>query len=179
MFGKLIGESIFKKIIIASNFDGNFDQYAVHNARLFLSSSDGEIRDESALDLEKIWVESTREMQEAAKCCSLCRSEDIAYYEEIYFCTEEIKDIDENGMIDLPDFIHEICSDKKIGIVRTKKTNGFVYATGSFKLCTQCLKSPIRNKKGILKINMNEYYEYPMYKYYEALGFNRIKQHLD
>jgi hypothetical protein len=172
MWSQLNRESILKKIIIASNFDGDYDPFAVKNARLFLTSPD----DQKEPDLKSLWAEETENIQAMDQLCSICQSENIAYTQDLYFCTEEIKDIDQAAPLKLPDFIPSIISDGKIAIAHTSRQRGFRYAKGKLRLCSRCLESHQSRQMGTLKIELKEYYEHPMYEYYQVLGFNRIKE---
>jgi hypothetical protein len=169
------GLSIFKSMLIASNFDHGFNEDAVEQARLRLAGR----YHTKKLDLKRFWQEETELLLERDKLCVMCRSPRIEYSEDIYFCTEEAEDIEEEGKINLPEFIPEIISEIGIATRHTRDKAGFRYAKGKFKLCHNCLLSHKNNKQGTLRITLREYYDHPLYSYYEALGFNRVKQKLD
>ncbi len=158
-------------MLIASNYDGGYTQDAVEQAKLLLSSR----YNSNEFNLKDKWEEETGLILEEDKGCSICRSPDVAYTENIYFCTEEIKDIDEDGEIVLPEFISKKYADFGVGVQHTHKNAGFRYIRGKFKLCQGCVHSRWNSKQGKPRINLGEYYAHPLYKYYEALGFCRIK----
>jgi hypothetical protein len=171
VFKQMYSESKFKLILIASNFDDGFSPSAVENARLLLTVRNGE----GELDLKEAWKEATSWALSEDQTCNICRQHVPTYSEDIYFCTEESK---ENYLMKLPDFISDVISECGEETQYTRKNTCYKYARWKFKLCLECLESHKNNKTGNLKITLAEYYEHPLYKYYEALGFNRIKQNI-
>jgi hypothetical protein len=166
-------ESVFKLMLIASNFDGGYTEEAVEQANLRLTYSNGN----KEIDLKAKWELETKRLIEKDRRCSICGNRSVEYSQDIYFCTEEVRDIDEEGEIELPDFIPEIYSESRIGTEYTHKKAGFMYIKGTFKVCHDCLVSPKYQKNGELEIG-GKLIEHPMYKYYAALGFDRIKNSL-
>jgi hypothetical protein len=163
--------SIFTRILIASNFDNEFSPESVKLARLLLSSRSFR----GSLDFKRIWQEEARAAASQARKCSICANPEIEYSEDMYFCTEENED---EGEIELPDFIPGIISECQVGRENVCEKRGYWYAKGKFHLCHNCFMSHQKNKQDCLRISIQEYYGHPMYEYYYALGFTKIKHEL-